>query len=76
MLSIKNWEEFIFEFGWQKDRMHREYNWQLKLYMNLLMTVGLTPVLLIVDLLIFPFEIGYVIFKKIISKKFGDSNER
>lgn len=76
MLSIKNWKEFIFDYEYEKEKIQRRFNWQLDLYINLLMTVGLTPILLIVDLLIFPFEVSYLIFKKIISRKFGDSNER
>lgn len=72
MLSIKNWKEFIFDYEYEKEKIQRRFNWQLDLYINLLMTVGLTPIFLIVDLLIFPFEVGYLIFKKIINKRFGD----
>lgn len=72
MLSIKNWKEFIFDYEYEKEKIRRRFNWQLDLYINLLMTVGLTPIFLIVDLLIFPFEVGYLIFKKIINKRFGD----
>lgn len=74
MLSIKNWKEFIFDYEYEKEKIQRRFNWQLDLYINLLMTVGLTPIFLIVDLLIFPFEVDYLIFKKIISKRFGGMN--
>jgi hypothetical protein len=66
MLSIKNWEEFIFAYEYEKVKTKRKSNWQLDLYINLLMTVGLTPIILIIDLLIFPFEICYLIFKKVV----------
>lgn len=69
MLSIKNIEDFIFEYRWYKRNTFKNNDDTFDLYVKLIKTIVLIPICLIVDIILIPFAIGYLIFKKLVSKE-------
>lgn len=73
MLTIGTWKSMIWDIkdlkeykGWYSGNYVNEES--LKLYLQLLILIPFTPIIVIADILILPFEIIYYFFKKWIKR--------
>lgn len=65
MITKALWEAYNSDIFWAKCS-NLETNDELILYLCTLLTIVFTPVVLCFDILLFPLELGFVIFKKLI----------
>lgn len=69
MISIENIKEYLYEYSYYKNRKFQFKDDTFDLYMELIRTLILIPICLLLDvILFFPFEIGYLIFKKVVKR--------
>jgi len=61
--NIKDYLEIVFRYKAQYSG-YDIYN----VYLSFLLTIFLIPICLILDIILLPFEIGYLIFKKVVKR--------
>jgi len=72
MLIKHCWSEMIFELKWAKENRYGSKtvifeNKVLELYLEFVLLIVFTPFIIIIDLLLSPFEVSYYFFKKALS---------
>lgn len=68
MITKQNWKEYIIALKVFKE--YGEFNKEiLDMYINTIITIIITPLAICLDILLLPFEIGFIIFKKIMKKR-------
>lgn len=68
MISIENIKDYLFEYRYYKKQKFKFKEDTFNLYMELIKTMVLIPICLLLDVILFPFEIGYLIFKKVVKR--------
>ena len=66
MLSIDNIKEYYNEYKDYKTRIFKSNDDTFDLYLGMIKTIFIMPMCLLLDVVLLPFYIGYLIFKKIV----------
>ncbi len=64
MITKTKWKELLWDIDYEKKHTWFCENNPTKLYIRMLLLILLTPVFAVIDILLFPFEIGLYFFNK------------